>query len=106
MRIASLEDLIEMKRAAGRPQDVLDIEYLEVARSRIRGARRKPNAQWPFLQPGTRLIDKGTEAVVRFGYRRDDHQAMKDPTIGSATARLSGALQRHAWPRSRAPALR
>jgi hypothetical protein len=45
VRIASLEDLIEMKRAAGRPQDALDIESLEVARSRIRGARRKPNAQ-------------------------------------------------------------
>ena len=44
VRIASLEDLIEMKRAAGRPQDALDIESLEVARSRIRGARRKPSA--------------------------------------------------------------
>jgi hypothetical protein len=43
--IASLEDLIAMKRAAGRPQDELDIESLEVARSRIRGARRKPGAQ-------------------------------------------------------------
>jgi hypothetical protein len=42
VRIASLEDLIEMKRAAGRPQDQIDIESLEVARSRIRGTRRRP----------------------------------------------------------------
>jgi len=44
VRIASLEDLIEMKRAAGRPQDAIDVESLEVARSRIRGTRRKPDA--------------------------------------------------------------
>ena len=43
VRIASLEDLIEMKRAAGRPQDAIDIESLEVARSRLRGTRRKPD---------------------------------------------------------------
>jgi hypothetical protein len=43
VRIASLEDLIEMKRAAGRPQDQIDVESLEVARSRIRGKRRKPS---------------------------------------------------------------
>ena len=42
VRIASLEDLIEMKRAVGRPQDETDIESLEVARSRIRGKRHKP----------------------------------------------------------------
>lgn len=42
VRIASLEDLIEMKRAAGRPQDEIDLESLEVARSRIRGTRRTP----------------------------------------------------------------
>lgn len=44
VRIASLEDLIEMKRAAGRPQDETDLESLEVARSRIRGTRHKPAA--------------------------------------------------------------
>lgn len=44
VRIASLEDLIEMKRAAGRPQDDIDIESLEVARSRLRGIRHKPDA--------------------------------------------------------------
>jgi hypothetical protein len=44
VRIASLEDLIEMKRAAGRPQDQVDLESLEVARSRIRGRRTKPDA--------------------------------------------------------------
>ncbi len=43
VRIASLEDLIEMKRAAGRPQDLLDIDSLEVARSRLRGTRRAPH---------------------------------------------------------------
>jgi hypothetical protein len=44
VRIASLEDLIEMKRAAGRPQDEIDIESLEVARSRLRGRRQEPGA--------------------------------------------------------------
>ena len=44
VRIASIEHLIAMKRAAGRPQDEIDIESLELARSRIRGARHKPNA--------------------------------------------------------------
>jgi Nucleotidyl transferase AbiEii toxin, Type IV TA system len=42
VRIASLEDLIEMKRAAGRPQDETDIESLEAVRSRLRGTRHKP----------------------------------------------------------------
>ena len=42
VRIASLEDLIDMKRAAGRPQDAIDIESLEIARSRLRGKRRQP----------------------------------------------------------------
>ena len=42
VRIASLEDLLEMKRAAGRPQDEIDIESLEIARSRLRGRRRAP----------------------------------------------------------------
>ena len=45
VRIASLEDLIEMKRAAGRPQDEIDVESLEVARSRLRGTRHRPDAQ-------------------------------------------------------------
>jgi Nucleotidyl transferase AbiEii toxin, Type IV TA system len=40
IHIASLEDLISMKRAAGRPQDQIDIESLEIARRRLRGKRR------------------------------------------------------------------
>jgi Nucleotidyl transferase AbiEii toxin, Type IV TA system len=39
VRIASVEDLIGMKRAAGRPQDQIDVESLEIARSRLRGKR-------------------------------------------------------------------
>jgi Nucleotidyl transferase AbiEii toxin, Type IV TA system len=40
IRVASVEDLISMKRAAGRPQDQIDVESLEIARSRLRGKRR------------------------------------------------------------------
>jgi predicted nucleotidyltransferase len=32
--VASVEDLIEMKRAAGRPQDLIDLESLEIVRRR------------------------------------------------------------------------
>jgi hypothetical protein len=45
VRIASLEDLLEMKHAAGRPQDAIDIESLELARSRLRGRRRAPGTR-------------------------------------------------------------
>lgn len=40
VRVASLEDLIAMKLAAGRPQDQIDVESLEIARSRLRSRRR------------------------------------------------------------------
>lgn len=39
IRIASIEDMLAMKRAAGRPVDIVDVESLEAARRR---ARRKP----------------------------------------------------------------
>jgi predicted nucleotidyltransferase len=39
--IASIDDLISMKQAAGRPQDLVDLEALQVARRRVRRAPRR-----------------------------------------------------------------
>lgn len=43
VRVASIDDLIAMKRAAGRPQDVVDIESLEIARRRNRSHPPAPD---------------------------------------------------------------
>lgn len=40
--VASVTDLMAMKRAAGRPQDLVDLETLEIIRRRTRSPRRTP----------------------------------------------------------------
>jgi hypothetical protein len=40
VRVASIEDMLLMKRATGRPQDMTDIESLETAQSLARRARK------------------------------------------------------------------
>lgn len=41
VRIASVSDLISMKRASGRPQDLVDLETLEIIRYRSRASSRR-----------------------------------------------------------------
>jgi hypothetical protein len=40
IRIVSVEDLIRMKRPAERPKGAIDIESVQIVRSRMRGKRR------------------------------------------------------------------
>lgn len=40
--VASVIDLMAMKRAAGRPQDLMDLETLEIVRRRTRASKRTP----------------------------------------------------------------
>jgi hypothetical protein len=37
VRVASIEDLIRMKRAAGRPKDLIEVEWLCAVRDEIAG---------------------------------------------------------------------
>jgi hypothetical protein len=37
VRVASIEDLIRMKRAAGRPKDLIAVEWLAAVRDEVEG---------------------------------------------------------------------
>ena len=40
VRVASIEDLIRMKRAAGRPKDLIAVEWLSALRDEVEGPDR------------------------------------------------------------------
>lgn len=48
--VASIDDLLETKRAAGRDKDKLDVESLEALKEMTRRRRPRGDIQWPIRQ--------------------------------------------------------
>lgn len=46
MKVASIEDLIYMKRDAGRPQDLMDVEALETIQRLLEEELKEEDGGW------------------------------------------------------------